>query len=182
MILIVVSIVLAVALTVGTAGYLLFFHQWTKVEYGTEYWGNIQGKETVLPALDELGNPLAVTCQCQQTSQAFFIWTAYTLTASYGEEDYQTQKEYFQNKYNFETTLPRFAEETVAKEPNFSLDGFEFSVLDFEKYSLDYPKKMVFVGFCDRTKEIVFVYFLDTDLDYIEGSFAEFLKDDCGWK
>ena len=67
------------------------------------------------------------------------------------------------------------------KEPHFQYDGFEFNVLDVNEYDLMYPKKLVFVGCSDEKQEISYVYYYNFDLDVINTSFGEFLKEECGW-
>lgn len=180
-VMIIISAVLAAALLFGGLGYLLF-GQRNKVSYDLEKWNGLQASEPYLPATERLGEYENMTCQYKQTEQFIFSWESYILTTSYSQEEYQKQKEQWETQYTFETDLPRFADETVAKQPNFSFDGFDFSLLDFEQYDLYYPKEMVFVGFSDSQNQVVFVYYYDTDLDVISESFEDFLKDDCGWK
>ena len=64
---------------------------------------------------------------------------------------------------------------------HFQYDSFAFNVLDVNKYDLTYPKKLVFVGFSDKKQEIAYVYYYNFDLDFIDTSFGEFLKEECGW-
>ncbi len=179
--LIIISGVLVLVLLVGGFVYLLF-GQRNKVSYDLEKWNDLQASEPYLPATERLGEYENMTCQYKQTKQLFFSWESYILTVSYSGEEYQKQKEQLEKEYTFESRLPRFADETVAKEPNFSFDGFDFSLLDFEQYDLYYPKEMVFVGFSDEANQIVLVYYYDQDLDMISESFEDFLKEDCGWK
>ncbi|MBQ4550882.1 MAG: hypothetical protein IJA49_07285, partial [Oscillospiraceae bacterium] len=63
------------------------------------------------------------------------------------------------------------------------LEGYEFRFLEMETdtYDLDYPHYMILVGTNDETREIVWSYYDDDDLDYISDP-EKFLLNDCGWK
>lgn len=171
----------AVLVTTILGGYLLL-GKFDREQNDLLFWEELQEEEGYLPALEEMGQYKEATCKYTQFRQAFFGWSSRILTATYAEEEYQTQKAYLEERYTFETSLPRFYLEDQAKEPHFSFDGYDFSLLDFETYSLEYPKKMVFVGFSQEKNQIAFVYYYDTDLDYIPESFATFLTGDCGWE
>ena len=181
MVLIIISGVLVLELLAGGMGYL-FFGQRDQTSDMIEQWVALQEEKAYLPTLEDLGDTKEITCKYKNTKQFFFSWDSYILTASYSAEEYKSQKQYWETQYTFETDLPRFADETVAKEPNFSFDSFDFSLLDFEQYDLYYPKEMVFVGFSDSQNQVVFVYYYDQDLDMILESFEDFLKEDCGWE
>ena len=55
-------------------------------------------------------------------------------------------------------------------------------MLSLREYNLYYPKQIVFVGFSDKNNEIVFVFYDDIDIDYINRSFSDFLIEECGWE
>ena len=61
------------------------------------------------------------------------------------------------------------------------VDTFNIRVLDSEKYQLDYPKYLAFVGVSESTKEIVYIYYEDQDLDSIEDRWEDFIINECNW-
>ena len=56
-------------------------------------------------------------------------------------------------------------------------------ILSWDKHSVrEYPHDFIFVGTSDMEQSICYIYYLDTDLDYIDTSFEEFLRKECGWE
>ena len=112
-----------------------------------------------------------------------FSSDAYTLCLSYDEENYQREKEKLLQTYVYQTEAIS-DREGYDKTPYFELGPYSFQMLSFVEYRDDllYPKEMVFVGFSDEKQEIAIVFYDDFDLDYIDTSFPEFLKQECGWE
>ena len=55
------------------------------------------------------------------------------------------------------------------------------SVENIYKY-LEFPKRMVFIATNDDTKQIVYMFYEDPDIDYISEPLDKHIKSDCGWK
>ncbi len=149
------------------------------VSYNVEKYNEVLESVDVLPALDEIGNYEDLYFKHYHDRMLFFVSDAYTLKVSYDVQNYNKEKELLSEKFVYQTDTLRYNENE--KEPHFQYDGFEFNVLDVNKYDLMYPKKLVLVGFSDQKQEIAYVYYYDFDLDVIDTSFGEFLKEECGW-
>ncbi|MBQ8404520.1 MAG: hypothetical protein IJX55_08900, partial [Clostridia bacterium] len=112
---------------------------------------------------------------------AIFTCNSYALISEYNEEEYEVQKALLNEKYIFQSE-EMGAFDTVC-EHTAVVDGYFFRTLSVEgeyKY-INYPKNMFLIGTNDQTKEIVYMYFNDIDLDYIS-SLEDFINDDCGFE
>ena len=111
----------------------------------------------------------------------FFDSDCYTLICTYSSEDYAAMTAELENRYTYHTELLDAGETEL--EPLYILDGYAFRFLemDTETYNLWYPKYMILIGTNDETHEIVWSYYDDDDLDWIDEP-RDFLLDDCGWK
>lgn len=67
--------------------------------------------------------------------------------------------------------------------PTISMDGYEFRFLSYDELEgyYYYPHSILLIGTNDKTKEIVYLFYSDDDLDYIESMEEHFLND-FGWK
>ncbi len=149
------------------------------VSYNIDKYNEVIENVDALPELDELGNYDDLNFKHYHDRTLFFVSDAYTLKVSYDNQNYNREKELLSQKFVYQTdTLKYFDNE---KEPHFQYNSFEFNVLDINEYDLMYPKKLVFVGYSDEKQEIAYVYYYNFDLDVINTSFGEFLKEECGW-
>ena len=131
--------------------------------------------------LTDWGTPTAAEYQFYDKQMGVFFDTyAYTLICKYTDSDYLAQKAYLEETCRFHTEPLSEPESTITAE--YETDGYTFRFLSFddEEYRLEYPKYMTILGFNDETREIVYLYFDDDDLDYIT-SWDHFLTRDCGW-
>ena len=142
-----------------------------------------ESSEKPLPKLDALGAFQDVQFKYYRKNMLIFFSDAYTLRLAYDEANYQREKEKLLQTYVYQTETIS-DREGYDKEPFFELNPFSFRMLSLAEYrdELLYPKEMVFVGFSDETQEIAIVFYDDFDLDYIDTSFPEFLKQECGWE
>ena len=108
----------------------------------------------------------------------FFISQIYTLKTSYNSENYLLEKQKILNKYTFRNKVPVLNTEEKSKKTEFEIDTFNFKLLNI----INYPKEIIFIGFSDEKKQIAYIYFFDTDLDYIPETFEEFLIYECDWE
>lgn len=135
-----------------------------------------------MPDVADLGEPERIEYHYFYNQIAlFFDSDCYTLICTYSPEDYTAMCEELDNRYTFHTE-PLDAGDTELP-PLYTLEGYEFRFLEMETdtYDLDFPQYMTMVGTNDETREIVWSYYDDDDLDYISDP-EKFLLKDCGWK
>ena len=134
-----------------------------------------------MPTLDEIGEPQKIDYYYYYAGQMIFFWESDILICTYDEQAYGEQKALLDQTYVFQTE--DMEEHGYSCSPYAEVDGFAFRVLSFDEYKyLYYPKYMIFIGTNDETNQIVYISYDDTDLDYIDRSLADFIKDSCGWK
>ena len=138
--------------------------------------------KTILPMIENLGSYTDIEFRHYQKNMFIFSSDAYTLKVTYDAENYQNEKENFLKKYVYEKDkLSDYGGDN--KDPDFEMDTYSFKMLSYDNYKLQaYPHEMVFVGVSDERQEIAIVYYSDSDLDFIDSSFPEFLISECGWK
>lgn len=186
-------VALGVILFCALGAYTLFGSA-TKSTSDISYYLAMTGEGEGHAALSFLGGRAEISCPYDMPTQAdldacqscrfdytakrvsIFESHAYILVCKYPEEAYIAQKEVVNRKYKpFTGEIP--GEGNNALENEFELDGFSFTAAE----GGNYPKRMLFVGGSDGTNEIAYIYFYDTDLDYISGSMPEFILEDTGW-
>lgn len=148
------------------------------------YEEDIGASLSLLPEIDELGEPERIEYHYFYNQIAlFFDSDCYTLICTYSPEDYAERVAALETQYVFHTESLYAGREAERLEPLYTLDGYRFRFLEMntETYDLQFPHYMVLVGTNDETREIVWSYYSDDDLDYIDDP-AEFLLKDCGWK
>ena len=104
-------------------------------------------------------------------NEGLFSWYSYILKVSYSDVDFETEKTRIEENYYFDKRFSDIIE----------VDSFNIRVLDIEKYQLEYPKYLAFIGVSESTKEIVYIYYEDQDLDTIGESWEDFILDNCNW-
>jgi len=123
------------------------------------------------PSADALGDVESVE-YCFYTSEygLFFDVETHALFCRYDVGEYQRQAAALEDRYVF------------APDAEAALDGYRFRMVDPDS-SEDYiyPKRLMLVGLCDETSEVVYLYSIDDDLDYI-GSPEDYIRRDVGWK
>ena len=106
---------------------------------------------------------------------------AYILIVTYNEADYGQRKTELENEYVYLTDTFWGGGEAENHSPEFDLDGFGFRAVQKGEEDRSDVKYMFFVGASDERQEIAYIYYHDQDLDYIDYSLGEFLKDETGW-
>jgi lipoprotein len=152
-----------------------------RTKYNIKIYNEIAESQTALPTLDELGTYKDVKFKYTKTNILFFLSDSYILRAEYDKENFEKEKEKVLNNYIFQKELDLDSKREIKKDPQFNLDGYDFRLLSLDDYDLSYPKKLIFIGVSDDKQEIAYVYYFDTDIDYIGGSFQDFLEEDCNW-
>ncbi len=137
-----------------------------------------------VPKIDELGKYNNMEFKYYRQNMLMFFSNAYILKVSYDAENYQKEKEDFLKNYVYETeNLNDYGGYGSSNEPNFEMDTYSFKVLSSNEYGLQsYPHHIVFIGTSDEKYEIAIVCYFNSDLDYINSSFPEFIKEECGWE
>lgn len=170
-------------LTVIAFGVIFFFAQlYSGVEYLTKLkeekawtaynsslYFDFQPKQT------DLGEPESFEYYIYNAAGAIYEIHAGTAIARYDESQYQEQNQRIDSTYNFATSESKW---TPYKET--SIGQYRFRLLT-EQEGISYPKNMYIIGTNDHTKEIVYIRFVDVDLDYIT-SMEDFINNECGWK
>lgn len=133
-----------------------------------------------MPALDQIGEPENIIYYDYFSSQAgIFTCDADALICRYDREGYELQKETIAHSYRFQEDRIEYWYNNC--DPSAELDGWRFHLLAEDETGIDYPKRLIFIGFHEQEQQIVYLSFYDDDLDYISDLEA-FLLDDCGWK
>lgn len=109
----------------------------------------------------------------------FFDSNCYMLFCRYTEEEYARQTDRIGAEYVFQTE-PLTAH-GYAVDPTVTMDGYEFRFLSFNDYKLVYPKYMMLIATNEENHEVVYLWYEDDDLDYIE-SIEEHFLESFGWK
>lgn len=138
-------------------------------------------QKPMMPSIDELGKVSKYEYYNYYCSYAFFSSETYTLICQYDNYEYEVQKAKLNEKYIFQKEP--LHSQWLEFEPKAKIGDYNFTMLSIEgEYEkLYYPQQMVMIATNNKTKEIVYLFFEDYDLDYIE-SFDHFVTSICGWK
>ena len=143
-----------------------------------ERYSEIQ--KPMMPSIDDVGKASKYEYYNYFCSYAVFSSETYTLICQYDNYEYEVQKAKLDKKYIFQTK--HLYSQWLEFEPKAKIGDYSFKLLSIEgEYEeLYYPQQMVVIATNDKTREIVYLFFEDYDLDYIE-SFREFVYYWCGW-
>lgn len=164
---------------VGVFGLFEELDVYENEEIQSHYSANVE----CMPSLSELS--YAETLQYYDyfstTLAGFITCDSDTLICQYSEDEYLLQKELLDEKLVFQNEpLQAIADETEC-DPVVKVNGYTFRALSIDRYNLIYPKEFTFIATNDEKNEILYMYFYDIELDYIE-SMEEFILNDCGFK
>ena len=92
--------------------------------------------------------------------------------AEYSQEEYENKKAIINDNYQFlDQPIEHYRDKNIDKykipDNHFSMNTYEFRVIA----DLEYPKDFGIIAASDKYKKIVYLYFYDFDLDYIEDMF-----------
>ncbi len=181
-VIIIVCIVLSAVILMGLFLYFVFGIR-EKVSYDINMWDNMQVTHAYLPTVNEIGDYTDVEFKhLHKDMSILFQSDAYILKASFTTQEFEKQISHIESKYHFQETVTSDVDKKIENDTFFELDDFQFKLLSLDEYNLEYPKQMVFIGVSNKNKEIAYVYYFDMDLDYIDSSFQDFLKKECGWE
>lgn len=142
----------------------------TRVSEDIKIYNNLVETVDFFPEVSELKNYDEISLKYSE-NEGIFSWYSYILKVSYFDVDFETEKTRIEENYSFDKRFSDVIE----------VDTFNIRVLDIEKYQLEYPKYLAFVGVSESTKEIVYIYYEDQDLDTIDDSWEDFILDNCNW-
>lgn len=166
------SVITAVLLAVTIAGCLflniLFPHAQFKAYDGDKAITRYSSSYTV----DTDGKYKNVNYYEYYAYTILFQQKADTLICQYDDSDFEKKVEEINSEYEFYLNPV----ERDEADPNFTIDGFNFRLVNTE----DYPHEMQFIGINNETKEIAYLSFEDRDLDRV-WDFTDLLNTDCGW-
>ncbi|MGN1444546.1 MAG: hypothetical protein ACI4XE_11935 [Acutalibacteraceae bacterium] len=181
--LIILAVLLVIALAFLITAYLTFR---SEVETSTDINDYIAytSKESdedpvVMPKLETLGNMTDTDFLYRYKTNVIYDLTVYRLTVSYDEEDYEKEKALLDSRYAYYDSP---ISETEAKDHALAVDfeyrGYSFrTVRDDSAAALFYPRQMFFVGTNDKKKTIAYIYYEDSELDYLT-SFPSFFREE----
>ena len=177
-------LLIALILCILIGGVLLYFafRTYDTVSYDIQDYVRVSDRFSQAPALDDLGEYSELSFKHLHREQYIFQSDAYILRAKYDEENFLNQQKQIADVFSFEETVTDYGEQTRKLTPQFRLDTFDFKLISLDIYDGFYPKCMIFLGASEEANEIAYVFFYDIDLDYIDGSFEEFLITECGWE
>lgn len=149
--------------------------------YSEEIYTQMAKEDAAMPVKSELGNFENVIFKCRHFDGHLIVfYEAFTALATYSDTEYEKQKNEVMETYTFVTgkVVNGYCDDPDNRElePVFTHGGFEFKL----QSETEFPKSVYLIGFNDETKQIAFVRYKDTDIDYIN-SYDEFLND-CGWE
>lgn len=134
----------------------------------------------LVPDISDFGNYKKIDFKYFEKHKMIFRSEAYTLVADYNKNTYSKAKTGFYKSYTFYNTPikndPYVSD--IKLYPSFYIDGFKFKVVRGDDEF--FPKHIYFLGFNDKENKIAFIYYRDTELDYIE-SFEDHIGNECGW-
>lgn len=145
-------------------------------------YSEVTRKYSLMPDWSEVGQPVAKEYHHTFIQKLFFFSETDFFICRYTPEDYALEKAELETEYVFQTEPIRDHHYKDVL-PTAEVDGYQFRVLSLEEYKgqLDYPKKLLLIGYSDEAKEIVYAFFYDTDLDCME-SLQAFIMDEFGWE
>lgn len=138
-----------------------------------------------MPDIEDLPEYKNISYKYNNKSIILFASDAITLVAEHDEETYENEKEKLTKIYSFlKRKVVSDADERkyYIPEYEFSINSYDFKIVDENNnYNGEYPKSFGMIGTSDKKKSIAYLYFYDTDLDYIENDnekpMANFVKE-----
>lgn len=124
-----------------------------------------------MPDLDMLPIDYGISYNYNHIYRVLFETDTLTLVVNYSEEIYKKEKERLLKEYKYldhKVISNSDSEKYYIPEYEFEVNTYNFKVVDeYETYKAQYPNSFGIIGFSDENKNIAYLYFYDTDLDYI---------------
>lgn len=139
--------------------------------------------KSFMPKIEEL--PESNTIEYRYTNNSIIISQSdsIALVVSYDDSTYEKEKLNGQYTYLDKPVYDYDIDSFLIPENEFKVNSYTFRVASGnDSYTADYPKSFGMVGTSDEKKSIAYLYFYDSDLDYISKkdnrtSMLEFVKE-----
>lgn len=141
--------------------------------------------KSFMPSIEEL--PENKSIEYRYTSNSIIISQSdsIALVVSYDDSTYKKEKEKLKEHYTYldKPVYDNDIDNFLIPEHEFKVNSYNFKVASGnESYTADYPKSFGMIGTSDEKKSIAYLYFYDSDLDYISKkdngtSILEFVKE-----
>lgn len=132
----------------------------------TPYFDNVK---QVMPELNSLPSYEAIEYFYQRRQNGVFPFETILLKISFDAEAFQQKQKSIEETIPFlNTSIESIhnSEKYVIPEHEFSIGSFVFKVVDTGRYS--YPHDFGMIAFSHQEKSIVYLYYRDTELNYID--------------
>lgn len=125
----------------------------------------------IMPDIDELPKYKDIEYRYTHKSILFFSSDSVALVVSYDDSIFECEKEKINKQYIFLDKKIN-ADYDITKynipEFEFEVNSYAFRVIDKDGTSnTEYPKSFGMIGISEKKKSIAYLYFYDSDLDYI---------------
>lgn len=133
----------------------------------------------VMPKIEELSNYEDIEYRFTEM-RGIFPWASYALIVKYNDDTYESEKNKICEDYKFIKENVKAGDvenEYVIDEPYFSINSYDFRAVSDEKdLCRDYPKFFGLIGMSDEKNSIAYLYYCDSELDYID-NIEEFVEE-----
>ena len=140
----------------------------------------------IMPDIDELPKYEDIEYRYTHKSILFFSSDSVALVVSYDDSTFDSEKEKIDKQYTFldkEINADYDITKYNIPEFEFEVNSYAFRVIDKDGTpNTEYPKSFGMIGISEKKKSIAYLYFYDSDLDYIgdgneKNPMSNFVKD-----
>lgn len=125
----------------------------------------------IMPDIQDLPKHEDIEYRYTHKSILFFSSDSVALVVSYDDSTFESEKEKIDKQYTFldkEINTDYDITKYNIPEFEFEVNSYAFRVIDKEGTSnTEYPKSFGMIGISEKKKSIAYLYFYDSDLDYI---------------
>lgn len=126
--------------------------------------------KSFMPKIEEL--PESETIEYRYTNNSIIIFQSdsIALVVSYDDSTYEKEKEKLKEQYIYldKPVYDYNIDSFLIPENEFKVNSYTFKVASGnESYTAEFPKSFGMIGTSDDKKSIAYLYFYDSDLDYI---------------
>lgn len=118
------------------------------------------------PNLDDIEDVESVDLSYLEKKGSLVRSNSLMVTLKFHEGDYGTKKDEFIAQFDYIDEIMLDSDnEPVITSNSFKYNGYNILIVKDERF--DYPKNFGMVGYSDEKNELIFLYFSDSDMDYI---------------
>ncbi|GAA0076753.1 hypothetical protein UT300005_11310 [Clostridium sp. CTA-5] len=125
----------------------------------------------IMPNLDDLPKYKNIDYKYTHTPMFIFEADSVALIVNYDDTTYKNEKDKLDQEYIFLDKKVKFNiddSDYVIPQNEFSINSYNFKVVSRNKKDYtDFPKSFGMIGTSDEKKSIAYLYFYDSDLDFI---------------